>query len=148
MSTGRPPGDTRRAEMWLLRSPLGPGRACRFASRMSVRTCCCRTSLFEESVSTPNALGQVNAVCVRIHRTLKIGLSIDDKDEGLSDDVAPTMLEEASNMEKVGKVTHLQLPHALVHGSHHWWSSGKYWLEWTMFGRSGTRVMRLRTPSL
>ena len=59
--------------------------------------------LFDTSSQTELQLGQVNAVCVRIHRMLKIGLSIDDNDEGLSDDVAPTMLEEASNMEKVGK---------------------------------------------
>ena len=37
-STGRPRGHTKKAEMSLVLSPLGPRYACRFASRMCVRT--------------------------------------------------------------------------------------------------------------
>ena len=42
VSITRPRGDANRAEMWLFRSPLGPGWACLFASRVCVRMCCCR----------------------------------------------------------------------------------------------------------
>ena len=45
-SKGKPRRDTTRAEMWLLRSPQCPRRACRLGSRMCERSCCSRTSHF------------------------------------------------------------------------------------------------------
>ena len=55
--------------MWLLRSPLGPGCACLFASLVCVRTCCCRTSLLRECVC-------VQTVCLSLCVSLCLSLCL------------------------------------------------------------------------